>query len=533
MTFHLPFRRRPVGLLLLAVLLCLAAPAALAITAPGVHGVAKDRGFTLTPPWARGDSHSMTCGYGCYKHDNDGTQDYFALDFPMPAGTPVYPAAPGRVLLAEDAGGGWEPYGNIVFVQHLNGYQTLYAHLQSLDVSEGDWVDPGAPLGTAGQTGSGASSDHLHFVLYENAYVGGSGTARGPAGGSAVVPEPFSGCTLAAGGDCEDLTAYDSLRRDDYAPEAVVHPGGALDLFTCARDSRQLLHRHRSAGGTWYGWNRLGGVCASSPTAARDASGRVYVFVRGTDGKLYYKRRDSTFGTFYGWYSLSGTVFGSAGVALDTVSGVLRVFSRRAPDDALYVASQSGTGFTGWSRLGGKVMNYPVAATRADGRVDAYVTGIDYNLWKEPALSSGGYTAENWVSQSVYAEGQPDLVEQGTAAWAVRSTSDDVRVQPGTVVAAGSHPPAVARNLDGDLHLFRRNRSSSAADYFYQYSGGSWSSQQSFGGLVTSALEAVRADDSDHLFLFTWGTGGLYTREQSYANATTGWGGWLDLQVVE
>ena len=148
---------------------CLATALAMptsAITPPGGNGVAKDRGFTLSPPWGFAKSFSMTCGYGCGKHDNIGTQDYFALDFPMPAGEPVYAAAPGRVILAEPLGGGWEPYGNSVMIEHFNGYQTFYAHLDTLAVAVGAEVDTGTQIGMAGQSGSGASTDHLHFVLY-------------------------------------------------------------------------------------------------------------------------------------------------------------------------------------------------------------------------------------------------------------------------------------------------------------------------------------------------------------------------------
>jgi hypothetical protein len=511
--------------------LALAGPAA-AITPAGGNGVNKDRGFSLTPPWSHGKTFSMTCGYGCGKHDNVGTQDHFALDISMPGGEPVYAAAAGRVILAEALGGGWEPYGNAVLIDHFNGYMTFYAHLDTLAVAAGTEVDSDTQIGTAGQSGSGASTDHLHFVVYKGAALSGSPGARGPAGGQAVVPEPFSHCTKSAGGDCEDLVAVVTLRRDDYGIKAVVHPDRSLDVFTCGRTSRNLLTRQRSAVGVWGGWTNLLGTCAGSPTAVRDASGRVYVFVRGLDGKLYHKRRDTLGGAWTDWGTpLDGPILERPAAALDTVSGVLRVFARRGPDHALYYASQSGLGFTAWTRLGGRVVNAPVAGTRADGRVDAYVAGIDYNLWKMPALAGGTYQAENWATQSVSIEGEPDLVPEGTLEWAVRTTGDQLVRQPSTVVTAATHPPAVSRNLNGLLHAFRRNRSNSNADAFYQDAFGSWQTVPTFGGLVTSELEAVRAGSGDRILMFTWGTSGLYYREQSSANSTTGWGGWVDMTV--
>lgn len=524
------FRRR---LSVAGLLLGLALPAA-AITPPGGNGLGKDRGFTLSPPWGRGKMFSMTCGFGCGKHDNIGTQDYFALDFPMPGGEPIHAAAPGRVILAEQlgtiVGQGWEPYGKSVLIEHFNGYQTFYAHLDTITVAAGQEVDTDTQIGTAGQSGSGATTDHLHFVVYKGAYVAGSPGNRGPAGGSAVVPEPFARCTKSAGGDCENIVYGNQLRRDDFGIKAVVNGDRSVDLFTCSRGTRQLLHRHRSAAGVWNAWNNLQGTCAGSPTAVRDAAGRVYVFVRGLDGKLYYKRRDTLLGAWSGWGWLDGPVIERPAAALDTVSQVVRVFARRASDQALYAASQSGLAFTGWTRLGGRLVNAPVAGTRADGRVDAFVSGLDYNLWKMPALANGSYQAENWVSQGALIEGEPDLVPDGTLEWLARTTGDQLVRQGGAVVSTATHPPAASRNLNGLLHAFRRNRSNSGADYFYQDAFGSWFGS-SFGGLVTSELEAVRAGSGDRILMFTWGTGGLYYREQSAANSTTGWGGWADLQV--
>ncbi|MEM9553408.1 MAG: peptidoglycan DD-metalloendopeptidase family protein [Acidobacteriota bacterium] len=521
------------GLTVLAALFVMTLPLALAeagVTPPGGNGVAKDIGFTITPPWQRGKSFRNGCGYGCYKHDNIGTQDYFAIDWMLPRHEPVHPIAPGRVILSADLAGGWEPYGNSVMIEHFNGYQSFYAHLETLDVAVGDEVDPDTKLGTAGMSGSGATGVHLHFVLYKGATVGYNGGAFGPSGGSAVVPEPWSGCTHSAGGDCVDLDYNEWFRRDDFAPDAIAHADGSLELLTCARGTRRLVHRRRDASGTWTPWVILGGTCAGSPTIARDGSGRVYAFVRGLDGTLYYKRRDTSGGGWSGWSWFADKMIGSAGVALDTAANRLRVFARLASDDALNVASQTSTGsFGGWSRLGGKVLGSPAAVTRStDGRVDAYVAGTDYNLYRMPASGSGSYTPENWDPQGTSLEGAPALVKEGATEWAVRSTLDQLIQNGAYVTGSTTHPPAAARKPNGYLHLFVRDSTTSAADYLYEQSWG-WGND-SFGGLVTSDLEAIRATGS-RLIMFTWGTGGLYFREQSSLNGTTVWGPWTDLTV--
>src|SRR6202043_216283 len=80
------------------------------------------------------------------------------VDFPAPAGTPVYAAQRGRVVLAEPL------YfsGNTVILDHGLGLYTLYAHFESLSVQTGDLVDTGAILGKVGATGR-VTGPHLHW----------------------------------------------------------------------------------------------------------------------------------------------------------------------------------------------------------------------------------------------------------------------------------------------------------------------------------------------------------------------------------
>ena len=55
-------------------------------------------------------------------------------------------------------------YGNSVVVDHGYGLMSLYAHLSSLGVKEGDRVERGQELGRSGETGL-AGGDHLHFTM--------------------------------------------------------------------------------------------------------------------------------------------------------------------------------------------------------------------------------------------------------------------------------------------------------------------------------------------------------------------------------
>ena len=72
------------------------------------------------------------------------------VDVAAPAGAPVRAVAPGRVVHA-----GWfKGYGNLVIVDHGDGYHTLVAHLGSMQTAMGEEVDAGRVLGTVGDSGS-------------------------------------------------------------------------------------------------------------------------------------------------------------------------------------------------------------------------------------------------------------------------------------------------------------------------------------------------------------------------------------------
>jgi hypothetical protein len=84
------------------------------------------------------------------------------LDIEAPAGAAVRAVAPGRVVHA-----GWfKGYGNIVIVDHGEGYHTLVAHLASMRTAMGEDVPAGAVLGTVGDTGS-LKGAYLYFELRE------------------------------------------------------------------------------------------------------------------------------------------------------------------------------------------------------------------------------------------------------------------------------------------------------------------------------------------------------------------------------
>jgi murein DD-endopeptidase MepM/ murein hydrolase activator NlpD len=82
------------------------------------------------------------------------------IDYAAAQGTPVRATADGSVSFAAMRGG----YGNLVEVQHPNGYATRYAHLSRIGVQPYQAVRQGDVIGWVGATGL-ATGPHLHYEV--------------------------------------------------------------------------------------------------------------------------------------------------------------------------------------------------------------------------------------------------------------------------------------------------------------------------------------------------------------------------------
>lgn len=94
---------------------------------------------------------------------------HYADDIANTSKPPIWAAADGKVIKASSGtwGGG---YGNHIIIDHGNGLQTLYAHMEYLSVSVGDQVTQGQVIGKMGRTGNvrGRTGIHLHFEVRVN-----------------------------------------------------------------------------------------------------------------------------------------------------------------------------------------------------------------------------------------------------------------------------------------------------------------------------------------------------------------------------
>jgi murein DD-endopeptidase MepM/ murein hydrolase activator NlpD len=77
-----------------------------------------------------------------------------------------------RTIMAADEGvitftGTRSGYGNTVIINHSNGYTTLYGHMSSISVIQGQTVEKGSSIGVMGNTGR-STGTHLHFEILKN-----------------------------------------------------------------------------------------------------------------------------------------------------------------------------------------------------------------------------------------------------------------------------------------------------------------------------------------------------------------------------
>lgn len=106
----------------------------------------------------RGAGHGISDAYGKARA---GGKTHNGVDFPAPAGTPIYSTGPGKVVRA----GHDERSGNFVVIDHGNGMTSSYSHMQAASaLKPGDQVTPDTRLGGVGTTGR-SSGPHLHMVV--------------------------------------------------------------------------------------------------------------------------------------------------------------------------------------------------------------------------------------------------------------------------------------------------------------------------------------------------------------------------------
>ncbi len=121
----------------------------------------------------------LTSRFGLRVHPITGvTKSHTGVDIGAQSGATIVAADGGTVVLAGVNSG----YGNCVMIDHGNGYKTLYGHMSSIAVSNGQTVSKGETVGYVGSTGL-STGPHCHYEVWKD--------------GSRIDPEQFySGLTF-------------------------------------------------------------------------------------------------------------------------------------------------------------------------------------------------------------------------------------------------------------------------------------------------------------------------------------------------
>ena len=134
-------------------------------------GVAK-----LLGPGSCGTIMDGAVGYGSFVwpannhwlsgYDYSPSTNHYGIDIDGDLGDAIYASDNGVVVYS-----GWNNwgYGNVVVIDHGNGWQTLYAHMSAINVGCGSNVYQGGVIGAFGSTGN-SSGPHLHFEMLSDSY---------------------------------------------------------------------------------------------------------------------------------------------------------------------------------------------------------------------------------------------------------------------------------------------------------------------------------------------------------------------------
>ena len=135
-----------------------------ALTPAGTTTTSRSRTIASYPSYVGYYAHPVPTG-----HKTQGIHGYNGVDYGAPTGAPVYAAAEGTVIVSRFKPGScgrtcFGGYGNYIVIEHSNGTQTLYGHLNAVYKSVGGRVEKGQWIGEVGNTGKSTGA-HLHFEV--------------------------------------------------------------------------------------------------------------------------------------------------------------------------------------------------------------------------------------------------------------------------------------------------------------------------------------------------------------------------------
>jgi murein DD-endopeptidase MepM/ murein hydrolase activator NlpD len=156
------------------------------------------------------EGHSINSAYGMRRHPVYGDMRFHTgVDIAANAGTPVRAVKSGTVTKISANQKPYSGFGNVVIIDHGDGYQTVYAHLSQFACKVGDSVQQGQVIGYIGSTGT-STGNHLHFIVQKTGHaMPTQGNTVNPATllrkGGVTIPAGMEGYDMEGGGDGSTL----------------------------------------------------------------------------------------------------------------------------------------------------------------------------------------------------------------------------------------------------------------------------------------------------------------------------------------
>jgi hypothetical protein len=229
------------------------------------------------------------------------------------------------------------------------------------------------------------------------------------------------------------------------------------------------------------------------------------VFVIGTDHVLYHKSQIVAGGGsgWTGYSTLGGNIISNPVVAQNS-DGRLEVFVIRT-DHALYHVSQLTAGSNSWSgftTLGGNILGNPAVAQNSDGRLEVFVIGTDHVLYHKSQILAGG--GSGWTGYSTLG---------------------------GNIISN----PVAGRNVDGRLEVFVVGSDHSLYHKFQlsPSSSNSWSGYANLGGTILNNTNPAAALNSQgQLQVFVVGSNNAIFYKFQITSGSSSWAGYVGLGGV-
>ena len=317
-------------------------------------------------------------------------------------------------------------------------------------------------------------------------------------------------------------------------PVAVTDSAGAVNVFVRGT-ARDVYERYLPAGGSWSGFNGLGGTFPSNLAAVASSSGASYVFGVGGNGHLYASTVNG--GTASGWKDLGAPSGGLQGApaAVQDHSGAIRVYVRGGGRNLYEDHLPAGGSWSGFWNMGGTFPDDPAALVGSGGYVSVFAVGTNQALYERHLPAGGSWSG--WRSLGGSVTGVPSAVQDqgGTTRLYARGTNgnvyEDHAPQGGNWSAisdmGGNFPDSPKAFVGSSGYVWVFGVGTNRAIYERHLAPGStWSGWNSMGGSVTGVL-SVAQDKSGTFRVYARGANGnLY---EDHAPSGGHWSGLWDM----